>query len=507
MVTHTPRTSLPLAVLAGLGLAACGDDGGRLTDGSGPTSVTMTIAPSGDASTAGPTGPSEGTGTDATATEPTGPDPSVTATQDDTSGPKFDITGPSSDTDSDSGQPCDGLECQIPECGPGQTTTIRGTVYAPEGTLPLYNAIVYIPNAPVDAVPEGVTCDNCMKSLSGEPLIAVLTDTSGEFVLADAPAGQAIPIVLTIGKWRRQLTVDVQPCVENVVPADQTRLPRNQGEGHIPRIALTTGGADPLECLLRKLGMDDSEFTPEGGPGRVNLFRGRDGAGQYSGNLNGGAQFSTAQSLWNDLLKLKQYDMVMMACEGTTDAGNKSGEARANVRDFADAGGRLFLTHWHNVWIEEGADPWPQAANFDHQDDLDSPFTATIDQSFPKGAALAEWLVNVGGSDQLGEIDIVAGQNTINSVNDIATRWIYGQNPTSVQYFTFNAPILAPEEMQCGRVVDTDIHVSSGDEVGQPFPNGCETTELSPQEKALIFMFFELSACIIPDDEDPVIPG
>src|SRR5580700_6571303 len=54
---------------------------------------------------------------------------------------------------------CVGLECQVQNCGGGVSTTINGTVYAPNGTLPLYNVIVYIPNAPLDPIQHGVSCD------------------------------------------------------------------------------------------------------------------------------------------------------------------------------------------------------------------------------------------------------------------------------------------------------------------------------------------------------------
>src|SRR5437763_17213338 len=41
---------------------------------------------------------------------------------------------------------CVGLQCQQQQCMNGGTTTLTGKVFAPEGTLPLYNATVYVPN-------------------------------------------------------------------------------------------------------------------------------------------------------------------------------------------------------------------------------------------------------------------------------------------------------------------------------------------------------------------------
>jgi hypothetical protein len=181
--------------------------------------------------------------------------------------------------------------------------------------------------------------------------------------------------VIQAGKWRRVVTIpSVVECVDTPLDGDLTRFPRVQGEAgiaenNIPRIALTTGGADALECLLRKIGIDSSEFTPQADDGRVNLYAGVGGTNRYAAAVNEGVAFSTAQSLWDDAQNLNDYDMVVLSCEGAgDDPGNRGPTALASMKSYLDDfGGRVFGSHWHHSWVELGPDPMPTVAAHGHR--------------------------------------------------------------------------------------------------------------------------------------------
>jgi len=250
--------------------------------------------------------------------------------------------------------------------------------------------------------------------------------------------------------------------------------------------------------------LDDAEITTPAGSGRLHLFGGVGGTNKFDA-AHGGQTFPNATTLCNDVNSLSNYDVVFLSCEGGQNPSTKPVTARDAMKQFADLGGRVFASHWHNVWIDSGPAPWPSTITRVDLPDLNS-ITADIDQTTMKGGDLAQWLLNVSASTTLGKIAITAAQHTVNAINTaLADRWIYldqtANNTPSIQYMSFTTPLEQPVDSWCGRVVFSDIHVASGDrsDTGLAYPSdGCTTnvSDMSPQEKVLAFMIFDLGSCI-----------
>jgi len=388
--------------------------------------------------------------------------------------------------------------------------------------LPLYNVAVYVPNpqiTPVAPLPQGASCDRCGASILN-PVTSAITDESGSFVLNDAPAGANIPLVIQVGKWRRQITIPtVTGCVDNPLTDPQvTRLPRNKAEGDLPHIAISAGGGDQMECLPLRMGVDPAEFTTGAGEGHIHLFAGDAGMypplATFDATHNAGAALTPSSSgLWASTDTLKKYDIVILSCEAGENAQNKTPAMRQAMYDYASLGGRVFASHLHSVWFAQGPAPLPTTGTWRRvQQNPPDPSTATINTSFPKGAALAQWLVNVGASTTPGQMSVTFPRNDIQAVNTmLASEWITVPDPGAVQYMSFNTPIGAKEEEICGREVFTDLHVAAVDVNSLPdlnakgFPASCELRDLSAQEKVVAFMLFDLSACVQSEDK-PIRP-
>lgn len=403
--------------------------------------------------------------------------------------------------------PCQGLECFQVDCqSPGTTTRISGRVFAPNGTLPLPNVQVYIPNAPLQSLPDGVQCARCDVPPSGAPLVMTRTAADGSFQLQDAPVTTNVPIVIQSGKWRRQFVLPVSnACVENNVAEGTLRFPRISSEGDMPRFALSTGGADAQECLLRKAGIADSEFTPAGGTGRVHLFAGSDGTDAIDAANGGENLTASSTNLWSSLSQLSAYDVVVLSCEGGPNSGTKPPSALEAMKDYADIGGRVMMGHWHNFWIQSGPAPWGTLATWSNLPDL-PPTSMDISTGFARGDELSTWVVAAGASAVPSTVQISSPQHTATSVDTSRARQRLFKNVTingqpTIQYFSFTAPVEDPIDAHCGRVAFSELHASSGDSSSPnlAFPSGgCQSSvgTLSPEEKTALYILFDLSNCV-----------
>jgi hypothetical protein len=256
---------------------------------------------------------------------------------------------------------------------------------------------------------------------------------------------------------------------------------------------MVTGNVDALECVLRKIGIDQSEFTVPtdfGGTGRVQLF------------INNGADISgrapSVSQLVSNASRLAEYDMVLFACQGF-DSNQASGDL-GRVLSYANAGGRVFATHYSYNWLDTNA-PFSGTANWAIGGaNPPDPLTAVVDQSFPRGMAFAQWLQIVGASAAAGQVSLNQTRHDFNGVVSPSTGWLYSSRNTS-QYlhYTFNTPVGSPSADQCGRVLFSDFHVTNANSTsGYTFPSECNNTPMTAQEKVLEFMLFDLASCVAP---------
>ena len=360
-------------------------------------------------------------------------------------------------------------------------TTISGTVTAPNGTLPLYNVSVYVPAHDPGPLATTLGCRTC--DLQGGALASTATDVSGRFQLA-VPAGD-VPVVIQAGKWRRRLVVPVAACTDTPLSAVDTRLPSSRHDASpltaldtagtpevdLPTIAISTGVSDAVECLVLQLGIDPSEITSDTGGGHVQLYTNRDAA---SGPANArgtdhfvdGTPFGDAQALWGSFDQLSRYDLVMLGCEGGQFPATKPQAALDAMKQYADGGGRVFLTHLQNLWLT-GEPAWASVATFDPDvNGSGNAMPVTVDElANPQGPAYAGWLLDNGASVARDEVyvdDLHAQCVSIDT--SVATPWlsVLPSEQTEflhgVELFDVGTPIGA----RCGDVVYADMHVAYG---------------------------------------------
>ena len=325
--------------------------------------------------------------------------------------------------------PCPaGLMCSVP-CTGGGTTTISGKVYDPAMKNPLYNVSVYVPQNPLQPLPKGVPTGadacSCGALYQSGAVVSTSTAEDGSFTLTNAPVGSSVPLVIQIGKWRRQVNINVTSCQDNP-QADKSlaflgTIPAGDTTSNIPDIAVSTGSADTLECLMQRIGIPASEYVDGSGTGHVHVFSGGKSGASDVGTPEKHSLGTTSsyQNLWSTQDQLMAYDIVLLSCEGeeTYNANPPALEA------YLNAGGRVFASHFHYSWFSgplettqsySAPSDWGNNLATWSTSDGDNQTSGIIETTlngssspFPKGVSLQKWLTNV---DALGQNGAPAGE-------------------------------------------------------------------------------------------------
>ena len=63
--------------------------------------------------------------------------------------------------------------------------------------------------------------------------------------------------------------------------------------------------------------------------------------------------------------------------------------------------------------------------------------------------------------------------------------------------YSFQTPVGAAADQQCGRAVFDDFHVENAASGGTTFPAECPAGAMTAQEKMLEYMIFDLASCVV----------
>jgi len=432
-------------------------------------------------------------------------------------------------------------------CSGSSTRTVTGHVYVPNGVDPLPNALVYIPQGVPGAIINNVDCLVNGNWASGPAVTFTYSAYDGSFTLTGVPTGSNIPIVVQSGKWRMQGTIpSVGACgTTTVAPAWATTMPQNHIEGDIPKIAVVTGSVDAAECVIYRSGVNASEFTSASGSGKINLYLADN---QPGASITGHSSDEKESALTGSLSTMNSYDMIMFPCQGSpsdTDASSN----QAAILDWANRGGRLFTTHYSYAWLYENlnassvtstingvtqptygldtsqgpatAVQWAVFQNPNPSDPSGGADNATVNTSFTDGNTMSSWLENTpapsasttaeGSPAQISISTLRVDQNGVNAptqswltLNSSYTGTPQGSSHSETQahatmQLTFNTPVGADADHQCGKVIYNDYHVYNGNfSPSQAFPAECPTGAMSDQEHLLEYALFELTNAVTP---------
>lgn len=360
--------------------------------------------------------------------------------------------------------------------------TLTGVVRAPNGTIPISGALVYLaPFAPAP-IPDKNYCDTCVAITDTTPY--TLTKPDGSFTLPASSGDWTI--VVQKGSFRRARPISIVPGAQ-VVAADSTRFPGKTDatkDDFIPKLAIIPGAWDKIEGTLKKLGIE-----------QFDLFENK-----FPPNLS---DPKAPYALLHKKAILNQYNVLFVPCNTATggspddptaqckQGAPEEADVRENLKDFVAAGGKLYATDYQYEYMRR---PWPGYVDWNGQTSASGSACKSGEYDAPAVVGddgLKSWL----GAQSITNFELEANYLMIDKVNTVTGLgfdgkpaqvtpkiWMKGnvagvEKPTTVSF-----------EHGCGRVLYSTYHTEDKK----------SGSGILPQELALLYIILEVNVCIGP---------
>lgn len=339
---------------------------------------------------------------------------------------------------------------------------ITGTVLAPEGTIPISGALVYLAQAMPEPIPDGVYCDRCVELEDTIP--HTFSNADGSFELPVYNEGDQL-LVVQKGAFRRVRSFNAKAGDQTAGP-ELTTLPGAMDKANgddIPKMLLIDAAWDDIGSSLGKLGMQGGSFDTD---------------------------FSNAL---NDAGKLGQYHIVFTPCDSPgnyceyTNASDSG--VQSKLRDYVQAGGKLYVTDYSYDYIKQ---TWPAFVDF--IDDDGSAGSACMSGSYDAPAVvedqgMKDWLAAQGITSfnveenwtMVDKVNTASGIDIDGNAAMITPKtWVTAQTASQG-----SRPATLSFEHGCGRALFSTYHTE-----------GTGGGALLAQEKALLYVLLEVAVCV-----------
>jgi hypothetical protein len=403
--------------------------------------------------------------------------------------------------------------------------TLTGKVWAPNLTsdIPIFGALVYATTVKPPPIPQEVFCEECVDA----PGNATFSSHDGSFTLSIDPG--TYWLVIQKGQFRSERQITVEPGQALALTAAETTLPSVHDPDNgswVPRVAVVLGSDDRIENVLGKIGFGTMQNNRVTSTGReMVVYQNLDGD---SVSIPDSEITGTGNALLGDLAALKRFHIVFFACS-TADL-NMTPQVRRNIREYVNAGGKIYVTDWAGEVMDQAFPPQVTFHGYNDRrgtadttgtydpialtDAIDqagtangtsSPFQTT--DSRPVDADLKTWLglqsAPTPASATARPINVDAGflidhhYNRINALTPVQVGvdeqgapiintpkvWLEGsaRGGTAGQKYPYSVTF---EPTGCGRVLYSTYETS-----------GAAHASLYPQERVLLYLIMEIGVC------------